>query len=304
MSPSPLVIWRLVDGKPGHMQQTLGLVRALARHRPCEVVDIDVRTARPGLLDLLRGRFASAAGRPAPALIVGAGHGTHLPLLAARRATGAPAVALMRPSLPPACFDLVIAPQHDGLREGPRVITTRGVLNPMQAGAKRPGSLLFLIGGPSRHVDWDDEAVLQQLAAVVATLPPQGDWCLTDSRRTPAALRAALHERFGSRFQPFAECPPGWLAERLAGTETVWVSEDSVSMVYEALTAGCRVGLLQLPGGHDRRVRRGMAQLVAEGRVVTFTAWRQQGALPPAAPFNEAERVAPLVLTRLGLAPA
>lgn len=300
--PEPLVIWRLTDGKPGHMQQTLGLVQALSRLQPCDCVDIDLRAARAGWLDVLLGRFRPGTGLPRPGLVVGAGHRTHLALLAARRATGAPVVALMKPSLPAACFDLVIAPAHDGLAEGPRVLNTLGVLNPMQAGEKTPGSLLFLIGGPSKHVQWDDAAVLEQVLAVAATLPPALPWRLTDSRRTPPTLSAELARRFGERFQSFATCPPGWLAGQLRGTESVWVSEDSVSMVYEALTAGCRVGLLQLQADRGSRVARGVARLVEEGRVTPFTRWRESGVLGVTAEFNEAARVAPLLLERLGRA--
>lgn len=297
--PEPLVIWRLTDGKPGHMQQTLGLVQALARLSPCECVDIDLRGEKVGLRDVLLKRFPPGVARKRPDLVVGAGHATHLALLAARRTTGAKAVALMKPSLPARFFDLVIAPAHDGLAEGPRVINTLGVLNPMRGGEKKPGSLLFLVGGPSKHVRWDDAVVLAQVAAVVATLAPGAPWRLTDSRRSPPALSAALRERYGERFQPHGDCPPGWLAERLLSTETVWVSEDSVSMVYEALTAGCRVGLLQLPAGRDSRIARGVAHLVATGRVTPFDAWQGTQLLAPAQVFNEAARVAPLLLQRL-----
>lgn len=296
--PEPLVIWRLTDGKPGHMQQTLGLAQALSRLTACDVIDIDLRGDAPGILDVLLRRFPAGVARKRPDLVIGAGHRTHLALLAARRTTAAKIVALMKPSLPVAWFDLVIAPEHDGLVEGPRVINSLGVLNPMHGGEKKPGSLLILIGGPSKHVNWDNVAILEQVAGVVATLAGR-PWCITDSRRTPPELSQALVQRYGERFQPFAECPPGWLAERLLGTETVWVSEDSVSMVYESLTAGCRVGLLQLEADRSGRVARGVERLLARGLVTSFAAWQHKPALPPAAPFNEAERIAPLVLERL-----
>lgn len=299
--PEPLVIWRLTDGKPGHMQQTLGLAQALSRRIACTCLDIDLRERASGLLDALLGRFPAGAGLPRPGLVIGAGHGTHLALLAARRATGAKAVALMKPSLPLSLFDLVIVPAHDGLAESDRVINTLGVLNPMQGGEKQPGSLLFLVGGPSKHVRWDDASVLHQVAEVAAAQAPEAGWQLTDSRRTPAGLSAELQRRYGARFQPWAGCPPGWLAARLASTESVWVSEDSVSMVYESLTAGCRVGLLQLPAGHDSRIARGVARLVGEGYVTPYAAWEASATLGPARAFNEAARVAPLLLQRLQL---
>lgn len=295
----PLVIWRLTDGKPGHMQQTLGLVQALAKRVPCECIDIDIREQAVGMRDVLLGRFQPGVAKKRPDVVIGAGHRTHLALLAARRTTGAKIIALMKPSLPAAFFDLVIAPEHDGLAEGPRVINTLGVLNPMHGGEKKGGSLLFLVGGPSKHVQWSDAAILSQLETVVSALPPGASWRLTDSRRTPDTLRVELQRRYGERFQSFANCPPGWLASRLLGTDTVWVSEDSVSMVYEALTAGCRVGLLQLPAGHDSRIARGVARLVDTNRVTPFATWQPGRLLNPPLPFNEAERVAPLVLARL-----
>lgn len=297
--PEPLVIWRLTDGKPGHMQQTLGLAQALSRLTACDVIDIDLRGEPVGLLDVVLRRFRPGVARKRPDLVIGAGHRTHLALLAARRSTGAKVVALMKPSLPASWFDLVIAPGHDGMAEGQGVINSLGVLNPMQRGDKLPGSLLFLIGGPSKHVSWDDAAVLRQVAAVVAALPAGAPWCITDSRRTPATLSAELLRLYGERFQPFAQCPPGWLAERLRGTETVWVSEDSVSMVYESLTAGCRVGLLQLEADRSGRVARGVEHLLGRGLVTAFAAWEKHRALPSAVTFNEAERIAPLVLERL-----
>lgn len=298
--PEPLVIWRLTDGKPGHLQQTLGLANALSRLTPCDCHDIDLRERASGLADVLHGRFPAGEGLPRPRLVMGAGHGTHLSLLAARRATGARAIALMKPSLPRFLFDLVIAPAHDDLPAGGRVITTLGVLNPMQGGEKRPGSLLVLIGGPSKHVRWDDATVLHQVEAIAAAQPPASDWALTDSRRTPPALSAELQRRYGGRFQPWADCPPGWLAAQLAVTESVWVSEDSVSMVYESLTAGCRVGLLQVPRTErPSRVIRGVEQLIAGQRVTPFASWRVTMQLPPALPFNEAARVAEIVLRRL-----
>lgn len=296
----PLVIWRLSDGKPGHMQQSLGLVRALQQFTSCEVFDIDMTRHPVGLVDLLRSRFPAPDTQRQPRLVIGAGHATHLGLLAAKRATGAHAVVLMKPSLPAFLFDSVIAPRHDGMAESPRVLNTRGVLNPMQPAGKQANSLLFLLGGESKHARWDDAVVLRQLEALVQA-QPGADWCMADSRRTPEALSKELHGRYGNRFQPWQNCPPGWLAQRLASTETVWVSEDSVSMLYEALTAGCRVGLLTLPGRDEKsRVMRGIQELVRANIVTRFEEWAAGERLLPVAPgFNEAARAAEWLLARL-----
>ncbi|MGH8494476.1 MAG: mitochondrial fission ELM1 family protein [Moraxellaceae bacterium] len=296
----PLVIWRLTDGKPGHMQQTLGLVRALSALTPCEVIDMDLAAQPVGWRDFLLGRFMPGVAKKRPQLIIGAGHATHFGVLAARKAVGGKAVALMKPSLPAFMFDFVIAPEHDGMRESARVINTLGVLNPMRAGEKKPDSMLFLIGGPSKHVSWDNTAILQQVEAVVASLKQGSAWRITDSRRTPDNLRAVLQQKYGERFQSFAQCPPGWLAERLPHTETVWVTEDSVSMVYEALTAACHVGLLRLPeADRNSRVMRGVEKLIGDGVVTAFADWSRVGGLRQAEGFNEAARAAALLYSRM-----
>jgi mitochondrial fission protein ELM1 len=299
---SPLVIWRLTDGTPGHMQQTLGLARALTRLTPCEIIDIDLVAQPVGWRDFFLGRFRPGVAKKRPQLIIGAGHSTHFGLLAARKSAGGRSVALMKPSLPLSLFDFVVAPMHDGLQGSERVINTQGVLNPMQTGEKKSGSLLFLIGGPSKHVRWDDVVILQQIGEVAARLQPGADWRVTDSRRTPDSLRVALQQEYGERFQSFSQCPPGWLADRLLTTEIVWVTEESVSMIYEALTAGCRVGLLQLPDKeHGSRVMQGIQRLVSAGMVMTFTDWQHTGNLRAAHHFNEANRVAALLLKRMGI---
>lgn len=301
MTSEPLVIWRLIDGKPGHMQQSLGLVRALQALVPCEVLDIDVASQPVGLLDLFLRRFPGGFMKRRPHLVVGAGHATHFGLLAAKRVTGAFTVVLMKPSLPQFLFDLMIVPEHDDMPPGPRVITTRGVLNPMRPGIKQAGSVMVLLGGESKHAGWDDAAVLQQLEIVAASVPDAARLVIADSRRTPDSLSKVLFERYGNRFQAWDACPAGWLAETLAVTESVWVTEDSVSMVYEALTAGCRVGLLKLPAAEaESRVMRGVQRLVSDGAVTRFNDWYSgQHGLDSPPSFNEAERVAALVLQRL-----
>lgn len=302
MSTEPLIIWRLIDGKPGHMQQSLGLVRALQAQVPCEVLDIDISRQPVGLMDVLLRRFPGGFMKRRPHLVIGAGHATHFGLLAAKRVTGAFTVVLMKPSLPQFLFDLVVVPEHDEVPVGPRVITTRGVLNPMRPGTKKPGSVVMLLGGESKHAGWDDAAVLQQVEIVAASVPDRLQLTVADSRRTPDSLSRILHERYGERFQAWDACPPGWLADTLAVTETAWVTEDSVSMVYEALTAGCRVGLLRLPEAQvDSRVMRGVACLVDDGVVTRFNDWYtgQHGLEAPPS-FNESARVAELVLRALG----
>lgn len=291
----PVVIWRLLDGKPGHESQSLGLQRALERLLPVQCEDIPVTGMSLGPLSWLSRRFPDGAARPRPDLLIGAGHATHWPLLCARRAWGGATLALMKPSMPRHWFDWVVAPAHDQV-EGGNVIVTQGVLNAMQPGRKRPGSALVLVGGESKHFPWDNHRVMVQIEAILTKLPQAR---VTDSRRTPLPLRQELARRFAGRYQPWEDCPPGWLAAELAETEMAWVSEDSVSMIYESLTAGCAVGLIGLPRADKPagRIVRGIQALEQAGQVIRFDDWYAgRASLRAAEPaFREADRVAGLI---------
>jgi mitochondrial fission protein ELM1 len=298
---TPLTIWRFTDGKPGHEKQTLGLAHALLRHRAGKCHDIPAPGRGMALLYWLQGRFPASAALPAPDLLLGAGHATHFALLAARRAYGGKAVVLMKPSLPLNWFDACVIPQHDQPSCKNNVLAINGVLNAVQpTGALSPSEGLMLIGGVSAHFRWDNVHVAANVRRI-ADATPHIQWKLTTSRRTPAEFLAVLGQPLPSNLKlyPHEETGPGWLEQALTLAGQVWVTEDSVSMLYEALTAGAGVGLIRLDDPHDTRVRRGVEQLVAERRVTPFEAW-QAGAALTAAPggFNEATRVAQWLLQR------
>lgn len=298
-SPRQLVIWRLLDGKPGHENQSLGLQRAMGEvsqqlggSAPL-CIDVSLKGVAVTPLDWLRKRFLPGRDLPRPDFILAAGHATHLPLLCARRAHGGRSIVLMKPSMPCSWFDIVVAPAHDEV-SGCNVLVTHGALNTLRPATKRPGSAIVLIGGDSRHFRWDDTRVLVQVEAIMSRYPQA---LITDSRRTPAALRQVLASRFSASYQPWEACAPGWLAQTLAETEVSWVSEDSVSMVYESLSAGCALGLigLALPEKGAGRLVRGIQSLE---KVVRFDDWYAgRASLSSAQPaLQEATRVARLIL--------
>lgn len=298
------MVWRICDGKTGHDHQSHGLVRALGRFAPVEPHELEARSQFSAIGDLLFRRFPSGRTLPDPHLIVGAGHATHLSLLAARHARGGRVVVLMRPSLPLACFDLCIIPEHDGVSGRANVISTQGVLNEIQNSERpRRDQGLFLIGGTSAHYHWDEETVLTQVQAVVAACPYLR-WQLTDSRRTPATTSRALAHLGAHRVcvVPHADTDRGWLTEALAAAQAVWVTEDSVSMVYEALSCGAAVGLLRLPRRGSNRITAGIDALLGAGLITDYEAWANGAPLrAPTPPLAEAARCAQMIVERWGL---
>ena len=289
----PVVVWAFTDGKAGHENQTRGLLAALARRRPVDARWINVPAYASVLSSLMTRRFLPGVGLPPPDLLIGAGHRTHLPLLAARRAHGGRTIVLMKPSLPRAWFDLCVIPEHDSVA-GANVFTTRGALNPVEPGKKDAHAGLILIGGPSRHHGWSENDILSQVEAIVAR-EKDIDWRLTTSRRTPLTTTARLRALSFRNLTvvPVSETGPSWLLERLTGAAQAWVTEDSVSMVYEALTANAATGVLGVPAKRESRIARGIDALTRDGLVMRFTDWQRGKKLAaPTVPFNEAARAA------------
>jgi uncharacterized protein len=298
----PLVVWRWIDGKAGHDNQSRGLLDALGRLRPVEPVTLHPLAPTTALTGLLRGRLPACDGLPTPDLVLGAGHGAHLSLLAARRARGGKAVVLMRPSLPLSWFDVCLIPEHDTPPIRANVLVTRGALNRIQPSpALEPSRGLLLIGGPSAHFAWDAGAIQRQIAALISADPALA-WTLATSRRTPPDFPHSVSALVGDErltVIPVAQTGPDWLPAQLARAGQVWVTADSVSMIYEALTAGAMVGILTLPGRRASRVSRGLDRLIADGWVMPFTDWQPRSRLPrPPGTFNEAERCARWIVAR------
>jgi uncharacterized protein len=294
----PLIVWIISDGKPGHVNQSLGLAEALARNVPTEIVTAPALPAWRAWLAWLLKRFPESP-LPSPHLIVGAGHATHATLLAARRARGGRAVVLMKPSLPRRWFDLCILPRHDGVAADARTLVTEGALNriqPATASDTRQG--LLLIGGTSPHFEWHSDAIQVQIKSILARTPGT-HWTLATSRRTPADFLAQLPPHPNLTVVPHTATSPDWLPAQFARCGTAWVTPDSVSMVFEALTAGTEVGVFDLPVNSKSRVGRAVATLADAQRITRFADWCASGLLHSDGhqhPLAEADRCANWIL--------
>ena len=276
------------DGKPGHENQSLGLAEAMARLQPVgiSVVKLD---SEKGFFGRIRSAVKSAADFPAPDFVIATGHATHVPLLWISRKYGAPSILLMKPSLPLSWFGWCIAPEHDFPLppSATNIILSKGALNRVTAGTGMRKGKLFLIGGPSKTHGYDEVGLVSEIRRISGN----GDWQLADSRRTPASFLPTVRKEIPEmEIFPHQETQPGWLAGKLAELEEIHVTEDSVSMIYEALTGGAKVGVLEMPRLRpDARVIRGLEKLKADGRLDGRNS----------EPLAEADRCAGIILSRM-----
>jgi len=298
------ILW-LNDGKAGHRRQAEGLLAGLVR---CGVALKVREIAVPlGLRDwpCIQSELLNTLAPELiePDLLLGAGHRTHaLLLLLKRRYPRAQTVVLMRPSLPFSWFDHLIMPQHDQPPDRPNILSTQGALNPLiNQQRHQVGRHLILLGGASKRHGWNQAQVLAQLAQLAEYLRGQSVW-ISGSRRTPVDFLDSVDFQSVTDSMQFLEdsqTDSDALDEQLQLAETVWVTEDSVSMMSEAWTAGCRVGLIATPRLKTDRITRAVDRLL-EQQVV----WRlndvlagQVLRLPPH--LAEADRAARWLLERL-----
>jgi len=295
----PLSIWAFTDNKPGHRNQLEGLINALSERRALTTTWMSVNTQQHSLLKtLIKAYHHFKIQRPD--LIIGAGHRTHFYLLICRLLYGGKTIVLMKPSLPLSKFDLVLIPEHDGEFSVTNVISTQGVINKIKP-APNPDPLkgLFLIGGPSKHHLWDSRQVAAQIATI-AEAQPQIQWQLATSRRTPPDFAQHI-KNIGTTITItlHSEADSGWLPRQLSNCSHVWVTQDSVSMIYEALTSGAHTGILEIPALHSNsRVQHGINLLLKNKALFSYSDWvenTKQNLSP--VKFNEADRCADLILS-------
>lgn len=300
-SPSSYIVWRVIDEKPGHRNQVVGLTEALERVLTLKCHDISVPTHREALSFLLPSAIRTVAELPSPSLLIGAGHSTHLPLLLLRRTFGGRAIVMMKPTLPMSAFDLNIISSVHRLRRVPKnVLLTTGPVNRVRRSSSlsdREG--LILIGGLSDQFYWSDEAILRQVTRVLQA----GDgvrWTITTSRRTPPSFSEAWRSAgLPGELVPFELTAPDWILQKMQRAGRIWVTCDSMSMVYEALTSGAGVGLIELPERRRSHAYKSAQQLIQDDLVTSWAAWiGGQPLRPPPTPLCEADRCATEVIAR------
>ncbi len=294
------VIWRFSDGRAGHDSQSNGLCQFLKGHYDCEILHFECPSIPQLLFKYIAGSFPAANKQATPDLLVGAGHATHLPLLLARHRTGAPCLVIMKPSLPLPWFDLCLIPEHDEVKPADNIINTCGALNTVYpATALTPDKGLIMIGGPSKRHGWNTEKLIKEIDVLVKQTSTV-HWHLTDSPRTPVETRHALAQLTLNNltYVPYHESDKSWLQGMLGVCGIRWITEDSISMIYESLTAGGNAYIFQMPRLREDKVTASLDTLYQSGHLQGFETWQQNESGLKHMTLNESARCAALVYKR------
>ena len=200
-------------------------------------------------------------------LFISAGSSAAPFCLAMARATGNKCAVVMTPSmLGTKPFDYAIIPEHDPHDPlDPKVFVTLGAPNHIYAPELKRVSETFFAGK-----NFMSEKILALLiGGIDANYDPNADWArkvlsylayvkdttilITTSRRTSQALDDAIIKMFEGKpyvgYMAIMSRRPdiNSLTAMLGAATHVLATEDSVSMVSEAVTAGFKVGLMRVP---------------------------------------------------------
>lgn len=299
---NPLVIWHFTDGKPGHENQVKGLIQAIANRTDVITHKILIPHSRiQFLMDVISGKFFHALKQlTKPDYLVAAGNRTHLVMLLTKHYFGGKSILLMRSNWPLSWFDMAIIPEHDTPTPSDTILTTQGVLNTVQPSQQQVSSKgLVLVGGPSNHFYWDSEQIVQQIKNIVE-IESDIRWTIANSRRTPSDFLDKLKATCDDIVCiDHTSTSNDWLPEQLTTSAYVWVSPDSVSMLYEAITSGSAVGCLELTKKCNNRIVNGVEKLMSEGMISSYQQWQTTRSLHvPSHQLNEAQRAADWILAQ------
>jgi mitochondrial fission protein ELM1 len=262
----------LADTRPGHYHLAQGVIAALQRLRPVAITRIAVERRWIVPTRWLRRRIASqnffpprmlrmayridADALPRADLVISAGGETLMPNICITRFLDVPNIycgSLLR-GLGPQNFSLVISSyDRDAGSERHLVTLKPSAIDPDALGRpasvprygpeRKPRLAGLLIGGnagPFRYQPSEWERLLAFVEEVSASWGMR--WLISTSRRTPAAVadrvaKLALNDTVVARFIDYRTAGPGTLPEIFAAAEIVVCTEDSSTMISEAVSA-------------------------------------------------------------------
>lgn len=309
----------LSDGHAGNVRQALALAAALGRGPREVVLEPQAPWAwaaprrLPGAERAFGAAFAPLLAAP-PALAIGCGRQAALAtrLLHAR---GAQAVQILDPRIDCRHWDLVIAPEHDGL-DAPNSLSLQGSLHPVDDlwlaaarsafpafGALPSPRTALLLGGPSAHAAFDASGIEALIASVAAGVEREGGSVLaTASRRTPVPVRERLRAqlaRVPGVVWSGPEDGPNPYAGLLGWADRVVCSADSVNLLSEAAATTVPLYIAGVEG-LSGRPRRFVDRLLKSARARRYEGMEAVDGYA-VTPLRETARIADEVRRRLGL---
>ena len=302
----------LTQGMHGMVSQVEGLARALGltyKHQSIKLKpfwNLLPPKLTPISENLVKEKFVCDSK-----VIISCGRKSVIPSIALKKRLGKEifTIHIQDPKVALKHFDLVISPEHDDIK-GNNVLTTKGAihyltkkeikdnLNYLNVDKEKKKLVAFIIGGPNKYYNYNDQAI-QQLFTKIKTLftPDKYKIIIVPSYRTPEKIIKKAFDTFNFNHTVIKTVDKKAYLSALALADISVVTCDSTSMISEAAITGKPVYIAMMKSNKNNGRFKKFYSLLTDLGITrelkdSVEEWSYES-------LNEVNRVAPIIKTKM-----
>ena len=302
----------LTQGMHGMVSQVEGLARALGltyKHQSIKLKPLWSLLPpkfTPISENLVKEKFVCDSK-----IIISCGRKSVIPSIALKKRLGKEifTIHIQDPKVSLKHFDLVISPEHDNVK-GDNVLTTKGAihyltkkeikdnLNYLNVNKEKKKLVAFIIGGPNKYYNYNDQAI-QQLFTKIKTLftPDKYKIIIVPSYRTPEKIIKKAFDTFNFNHTVIKTVDKKAYLSALALADISVVTCDSTSMISEAAITGKPVYIAMMKSNKNNGRFKKFYSLLTDLGITrelkdSVEEWSYES-------LNEVNRVAPIIKTKM-----
>jgi mitochondrial fission protein ELM1 len=302
----------LTQGMHGMVSQVEGLARALGltyKHQSIKLKpfwNLLPPKLTPISENLVKEKFVCDSK-----VIISCGRKSVIPSIALKKRLGKEifTIHIQNPKVALKHFDLVISPEHDDIK-GNNVLSTKGAihyltkkeikdnLNYLNVNKEKKKLVAFIIGGPNKYYNYNDQAI-QQLFTKIKTLftPDKYKIITVPSYRTPEKIIKKAFDTFNFNHIVIKTVDKKAYLSALALADISVVTCDSTSMISEAAITGKPVYIAMMKSNKNNGRFKKFYSLLTDLGITrelkdSVEEWSYES-------LNEVNRVAPIIKTKM-----
>ncbi len=302
----------LTQGMHGMVSQVEGLARALGltyKHQSIALKpfwNLLPPKLTPISENLVKEKFVCDSK-----VIISCGRKSVIPSIALKKRLGKEifTIHIQDPKVSLKHFDLIISPEHDNIK-GDNVLTTKGAihyltkkeikdnLNYLNVNKEKKKLVAFIIGGPNKYYNYNDQAI-QQLFTKIKTLftPDKYKIIIVPSYRTPEKIVKNAYDTFNFNHLVIKTVDKKAYLSALALADISVVTCDSTSMISEAAITGKPVYIAMMkPIKNNRRFKKFFSLLTDLGITRELKDGVEEWSYEN---LDEVNRIAPIINTKM-----
>lgn len=237
------ILW-IKDGKIGHEKQVKILLDELKKSLEITISEFIIQpfSVKNFILSFFNRHLENKDNFD---MVIGAGHSTYMKVLSFKKDSQSKPllISVLVPSISKNKFDLICAPSHDSykIKNTSNVIFYEGSLAKVSHVDPSIDIGMVAIGGINKHYVFDEAHISKQIEYMLS-IHPSKTWYIFNSRRTSQLMNDKLQKiadknkktvivSYDNKELNFS------FDDTLSSASVKLISQDSVNMVYEALSS-------------------------------------------------------------------